>query len=108
MFIDRLLGNWDQLLKDYNYEPIRINGIGDNTWESVRNKLKEAVAFNLYNISDYVRERWHQFKFDLSEIPNVRPPYNVMWLEYKNPFENKIKLRIQKLDNTNILPGELA
>ncbi len=106
MLLDRLLDNWKQFLNDYDYGPIRTNGIGEsNSWESVRDILKNAVAFDLKNVSYYVSERWQQLKFDPTEIPNVRPPFHTMWLEFTNPFSEKLKLRVKKLDDSYVLPG---
>jgi hypothetical protein len=107
MFIDRLLDNWNNYIKDRDLST-RLKLFGDNPpdWDVIKDALIHSIPFDVTNVSDYLDERCSQKPLHIiSDIPNVRPPYLISWYEFIPRFNPLGKVYMQSEDGLKDVTG---
>jgi hypothetical protein len=89
MLIDRLLDNWDEFVDSTSRAGLEFKLAGAG-WDEVKSLLKESVAFDCNNVSEYLKNKALDGK-KLS-YPNVRPCFDNMWLEWKPYLPNESEM----------------
>lgn len=85
MFIDRLLGSWEQI----DALPVSAKKllIGDGSTEDLKNGLERCQIFKIQNVWEYMNKKG----ISVNDIPNIRPPFPWQWFEWNPLSDGDIK-----------------
>lgn len=83
MFIDDILNNWDELVRDKSFSD------NNKAITCLKSDFENAASFNVDNVKKYLDTK---DKISIDDCPNVYPQYPVMWFEWNAVNdEGKIK-----------------
>lgn len=90
MMIDDILNGWDSfIMSKYGNELRAEERLGPGLdWNDIRVFMENAISINANNVALYVGENYtDSFYRQLFRLPNIRPPFEIMWIEW-NPSRN--------------------
>ena len=89
MLIDILLENWNIFGKRNWTEEEKGFYFASDHWmdggdpvENLKQKLDQAICFNIDNVFDIYSKKLITEGVAVSELPNIKMPFSVMWFEY--------------------------